>query len=292
MEKLQPLASDPAGPPGGPGQYRHGSQLFTYCCFERERIGRVRHPDPVIGIILRGAKEFWLGDVGQRFEAGTIFVLPADREFTVVNFPDERSGIYEALLVMVTQVPPEIANMPPRWLVSTTGLDLRVRLTDELVDALVHAAISLAASEHATKLASHRLAEVLLLLRNAPAGRPLFEVSLSDRIAWLVLGDPARRWTAGEIGRALGCAASTLRRHLADQGTSLRRILASTRMTVACRVLASGEGNVSQAAVAAGYVSRSHFVRRFQSIHGEAPSAYRTRHRKGAPAGRVPPCCA
>ena len=277
LERLKPLAADPARPRKTPGVLSHGRQLFSYCCFEMERISRVSTPDPLIGIVLSGAKEFWLGDQGQRFGAGTVFVLPAGPEFDAVNIPDERSGLYESLLVEVSRVPPELANISSGRRPVAEGLELKVRLTAELVDALAHAAIALRASDHVTTLAGHRLAEVLLLLRDEPAARPLFNVSLTDRITWLVLSAPARRWTAAAVGRELGLGGSTLRRRLAEGGTSLREVLASARMSVAHRMLASGEGNVSEAAVAAGYASRSHFVRRFRCIYGVPPSEHRAR---------------
>lgn len=278
LERLKPLAADPARPRKTPGVHGRGRQLFSYCCFEMERISRVSTPDPLIGIVLSGAKEFWLGDQGQRFGAGTVFVLPAGPEFDAVNIPDERSGLYESLLVEVSEVPLELANIPSRRRPpAAEGLDLKVRLTTELVDALAHAAIALQASDHATTLAGHRLAEVLLLLREQPAAHALFDASLTDRVAWLVLSAPARRWTAQDIGQELGLGGSTLRRRLAKSGTSLREVLSSTRMTVAHRMLASGEGNVLEAAVAAGYASRSHFVRRFRSIYGAPPSEHRAR---------------
>lgn len=276
LTRLRPLAHDPALSPGKPGLHSYSHQLFRYCCFERERVAQVRKTVPVIGIIVSGFKEFWLGDASQHFEAGTVFVLPPGPEFTVVNIPDNRNGRFEALLVEVEQVPREIACLPSRRSTTGHGFDLKVRLSAELVETLAHATMALCASDHAATLARYRLAEVLALLRDEPAARPLFCPPLTDRIAWLVLGAPDRQWTAAALGRELGLAASTLRRQLADRGTSLRRILAAVRMEIAYRILTAGEGNVSQAAAAAGYASRSHFVRRYRSVYGALPSTHRT----------------
>ena len=152
-----------------------------------------------------------------------------------------------------------------------------IRLTEERVEALAHAAYALRASAHAATLAGYRLAEVLVLLSDDPAAQPLFHVSLAERVAWLVLADPTRRWTAQAIGRELGLGASTLRRHLAAGGTSLREILATTRMGIAHRMLTSGEGTVAEATAAAGYASRTHFLRRFRSVYGASPGRCRQR---------------
>ena len=77
LERLKPLASrletfDPMQ-----GIQSRGPQLFGYCCVARERIARVTSARPRIGIVLSGEKEFWLGDSGQHFVAGDVF-LPAD----------------------------------------------------------------------------------------------------------------------------------------------------------------------------------------------------------------------
>ncbi|CAM5332819.1 hypothetical protein MAUB1S_05768 [Mycolicibacterium aubagnense] len=275
LQALRPLALDPARPQKQPGMHPHGRQLFSYCCFTAERLARISNEKPLIGIVLSGSKEIWLGDAGQRFEEGDVFVFPHGRAFDVVNVPAETSGIYESLIVEVEHVPESVRRLgrPPG--LPAAGLDLRVPLTEDLVAALSHAAPVLAASGHAALLAEHRLAEVLLLLRNVPAAAWLFEVSLPERVALLVASAPARRWTAEMLGQALGMGASTLRRQLANEDTSLRAVLSGTRMQLAHDVLARGEGNVMAAVSAAGYASRSHFGRQFRGLYGAAPSVVR-----------------
>lgn len=274
LQLLRPLAMS-SRTARGPGLHTFARQLFSYCCIERERLASVVSEMPRIGIVLSGEKEFWLGDAGQRFVAGDVFVLPAGTAFDAVNIPSETSGLYESLLVEVTQVPIWVQEMPGARPVA--GFDLRVPLTSELVDALGHAAISLGGSDHAAALAEHRLAEVLILLRKMPVAQPLFAQSLAERAAWLVARAPAKRWTAEEIGRELGVGASTLRRKLVEAGTSLRGVQASARMQLAHEMLVRGAGNITDAADAAGYASRSHFARRFQAVYGASPAEVRLR---------------
>ena len=272
LERLRPLAADAANP-----QHAHerGLQLFRHRCFERERITRMRAPLPLLGIVLRGAKEFWIGDAMQRFGPGMPFVVPAQLALDIVNIPDPRSGRYESLFVEVDRPPRELAAIATRRPPFRGGPGMGIRLTEERVEALAHAAHALRASAHAATLAGYRLAEVLVLLSDDPAAQPLFRVSLAERVAWLVLAEPTRRWTAQAIGRELGLGASTLRRHLAACGASLREILATTRMGIAHHILTSGEGNVSEATAAAGYASRTHFLRRFRSVYGASPGQCR-----------------
>lgn len=274
LERLRPLADELALARQKPGLFSHAPQLFSYCCFQAERIARVRLPEPLIGVILRGEKEFWSGDDSRRYGPGTVFVFPAGLTFDVVNRPEARSGQYESLLVAPPRELCRDAGAPPPRAKAAT-LDLRVELGEELVEALAHAALGLRPSALVGELRLRRLAEVLLLLRDDPAARPLFAVSLGERVAWIVRGAPDHPWTAGEIGQGLHMGCSTLRRKLAAEGTSLREILAGVRMDVARRLLVSGDGNVSDAASAAGYASRSHFARRYRSVHGLTPRQHR-----------------
>jgi AraC-like DNA-binding protein len=274
LQRLKPLASDLDGYASTAGVRQRGAQLFTYCCLARERLARISAEKPRIGIVLSGEKEFWLGDAGQHFVAGDVFALPAGVEFDVVNIPPESGGPYETLLLDIERVPPALhgATMRPK---PSRGLDMRVRLTEELVEAIGHAAILLSASDHATALAEHRLTEVLMLLAKEPAAAPLFSQSLAERIAWLVSGAPDERWTASRLAGELGVASSTLRRKLAQQGTSLREIQATARMRLAHDMLKAEAGNLTQAASAAGYTSRSHFARRFREVYGHTPAEMR-----------------
>lgn len=262
-----------------PGMHRLGERLFKYRGFVRERATRMCAPFPLIGIIVQGTKEIWLGDHCQRFAPGEVFVMPAHLDLELANIPDKRGGRYESLVIEVSRVPQELAGMShprPSHPSDASSPNFRVSLTEELIATLVHAARSLRATEHAAKIADIRLMEVLVLISEQPAARPLFQASLEERLAWLVLAEPLRHWTSEEVGRALGLGASTLRRRLAGCGTSLREILVSVRMGIAYRILTAGEGNVSDAVTAAGYASRSHFIRRFQSVYGAPPSAFRS----------------
>ncbi len=256
--------------------HHHCSQMFTYCCFAAERVVAFEPPHAVIGIVLSGAKEFWIGDQGHRYTAGHVFILPKDIKVDVVNIPDERHGLYESLCVQVLEVPPSLAIAETK--AGHRGhFDGEVKLTPALVDALSHAALSLAASDQALAIAKHRLNEVLMLLHGDPAARSLYDVSLVERITRMVAADPTMDWTAQRIAGKIGMGASTLRRRLQQDGTSLREVLASARMRVARSLLESGTVNISAAAEAAGYASRSHFVRRYRSIFGAAPSEHRVR---------------
>lgn len=257
------------------GSHQHADRLFSYCSLERERIAAIRLEFPIIGIVLRGEKEVWLGGRAQSLPAGTVFTLPAGVAMDVVNIPGGPTDTYESLVIEVRALPAGMPSLPPPG----TGARAAVRLTRDLVEALGHACTSIADRNAAETLKAIRLAEVLALLRGEPAARHLFQRSVADEINWLVEADPSADWTAERLARRLGMGASTLRRHLAKQGRPLRRLLREARMRIARETLADGASS-GEAAELAGYNSRSHFARRFREAYGAPPSGWQANSRE------------
>jgi hypothetical protein len=137
LERLRPMLA----PVGTTGRYQHGNRLFSYCSIERERLKAIELPWPVIGIVLRGLKEVWLGETAHVFKSGTVFVLPGRVEMDVVNIPTER-GPYESLLLEVPSLPPGMApSIGQRPVIGSAGFT--IPLDTDLVNALVHAATSI-----------------------------------------------------------------------------------------------------------------------------------------------------
>ena len=183
LSRLLPIVENALPQVKSAGAHRLGNCLFQYCCFTKERFSRFRALKPLIGIVLKGRKELWLGDRSQHFRPGSVFVLPSGPEFDVVNVPDRQSGTYESLLVELSRLPEPLQRRPLPEAPSAQNGSLRVRLTPMLVEAIAHAASELSATDEGSALAEFRLAEVLTLLHSQPAGSALLRPSLRDRIA-------------------------------------------------------------------------------------------------------------
>lgn len=249
-----------------------GENLFTYCSLDRERIAAIEMPHPIIGIILRGSKEVWLGDNCETLQPGMVFVLPRGVPLDVVNIPSER-GPYESLLLEMQKLP---HSVPPltgeeRGAVTAVPGNFRIRLSRDLIEALAHSATALSDARHRETISRLRVAEVMALLRHSPEARPLFDQSLGDEVGWLVRSEPTREWTVADMASRLGIGASTLRRRLVNEGRPFRRILTEARMQSAHAMLSRGAGSTA-AAEAAGYSSRSHFARRYRETFGTPPA--------------------
>lgn len=146
-----------------------------------------------------------------------------------------------------------------------------VTLSDDLVEALSHAATVIRSQEMSEAVQALRLSEVLTLLRPRPEARALFTQALHDEVAWLIGSAPTEDWTVERVAKAVGLGGSTLRRRLAAEGSSFRALLRQERLRAGQLAIAAGASSLS-AAEAAGYTSRSHFARRYRESYGRSPS--------------------
>lgn len=110
-----------------------------------------------------------------------------------------------------------------------------------------------------------------MLLSKTPVAGMLTAVDRKEQVEAIICADPGHAWQADEVAATLSIGTSTLRRQLNGAGTSFREVLLSVRMATAGALLGASGYSVTQAAQAAGYVSRSHFSRRVQAAHGKTP---------------------
>lgn len=79
---------------------------------------------------------------------------------------------------------------------------------------------------------------------------------------------------AGLIAARLHLSARTLRRHLAAEGTSVRRLVDEARRTEAVELVALDHLSVEQVALRLGYTDAATFIRAFRRWTGTTPGAY------------------
>ncbi len=271
LDRLRPMVAGRIEP----GMNGYAERLFIYCCFDREKVKALELDCPMICIVLHGQKEVWLGDRTQVFPAGSIFVLPGGVPMDVVNIPDETNGLYVALRLDVPSLPEGIPPLSTaERLKGGEAGSFGVPLSEDLVEALCHAATTIADGTIGETIKRLRMTEVLALLRPLPEARLLFRQSLSEEIAWLIATAPSEPWSVAEVAEQLGIGASTLRRRLSSEGASFRAILRRERLKAGQNAISSGASSIA-AAEAAGYASRSHFSRRFRETFGTSPTGRR-----------------
>lgn len=88
---------------------------------------------------------------------------------------------------------------------------------------------------------------------------------------------PLRGTGAIDVARELGMSERTLRRRLADEGTSHRRLLEEARREVAIRLLGEQRLSIDEVAYHLGYAQPSSFQRAFKRWTGMPPATFRVR---------------
>lgn len=117
------------------------------------------------------------------------------------------------------------------------------------------------------------LDELLNAVRAAP-------VRLSDQVRRLLSsGVLARRADAPSIADLLWMSERSLRRRLAEEGTSLHVLTAEARLVIARQLLEQTHLPISEIAATLNYSDVTAFTRAFRSWTGKPPSTWRNAHR-------------
>ena len=253
------------------------------CLRSRQNLHEVVLPRLSAVLVLHGEKRVFAGGACLAFPAGSVFVLPPGVPCTVENIPHPGTGQYTALCLgfeaahvaracLGTQQTP--AQEQP-WQGQGCRVAVAIPVEAPLAGALTHLVQSslLLPSEHP----AHNLClEVLLALLVAqepgvcqlPAGN-----SIMQRCLLLASMAPGRKWTAQDMAGHLAVSERSLRRHLQEEGTSLRAVLLSARLNTALGMLQGGLGNVGEVAGRCGYDSPSRFAAQFRARFGMSPAA-------------------
>ena len=112
-----------------------------------------------------------------------------------------------------------------------------------------------------------------LILREP--GRDLEQGPVSARVSTLVGSDLTRRWRVGDVADQLLMSSRTLQRSLHNEGTSLTRILAESRLATARRLLIDTDHQITDIGYMLGFSDTLHFTRTFAAATGAPPLQWR-----------------
>lgn len=122
-----------------------------------------------------------------------------------------------------------------------------------------------------------------LLLALARAGHDGFRLarnpSFAERIRSRIAAEPARAWTSALLEAEFALSGATLRRRLAEDGSSLRELLREARLHHGLGLLQTSGKPLKAIAQDSGYRSASLFAQRFTERFGVAPSVVQNRAR-------------
>lgn len=124
------------------------------------------------------------------------------------------------------------------------------------------------ANEHTAALCERQCRELLARRRQ--------RFGVARRVRDRLLAADGLRVGMEQVAGALGMNVRTLRRRLADEGTSYRALVDEVREAFAEELLGTGALSVEQVAYRLGYGEASSFIRAFTRWKGTSPRRYRT----------------
>lgn len=235
--------------------------------------------NPVLIYVERGIKAVRWSGGEYLIRAGEAIAVAGGQSLDITNRLAE-DGSYraywlvwdDALIATQADAHPELAIIRQAQPM-TTG-------TQEFRAALQRAIQAVEDERIPGSIASHRLHEILLWIgMHGCRFEQSTALTTTVKVRRLIGQDLAREWNAPSVASVFAMSEATLRRKLADEGTSLSQILVDARMSFALQLLQSTTQPVVQIALSVGYQTPSQFAVRFRDRFGFPPTAIRGHRR-------------
>lgn len=240
--------------------------------------------DVLIGRVRAGRKTLVGASEQHAFVAGELFIVARGTQWDVINDP-RPEGCYVAQILVPSQ---DVVRQYHTLHDTAAPHAARVRdcarahVDAELGDAFDRALAALQGSA-SPALCRHRLFEVLLLLaERGVLPDPGDNDRWSDRVRRLIGQRPHADWSIDTLADHFHMSASTLRRRIAEDGSTLGGLVREVRLEHALALLQGSGLSVGDIAARCGYESHSRFSAAFRTRFGFAPS-----HLRPTGAGRV-----
>ena len=239
--------------------------------------------DPVVCLVLRGAKETNTADRTYPIAAGQFLIVSHDMPVVARITNASHDAPYVAMIVSLQRE--LLADLHDIARTTTATADdphaLRLGTADaQLIDAFDRYLRALEDPNDAEALAPLALREIHYRLLRSPQGTVLRGLALGDRPAEpiaqaieLLRRDLAARVSVSSIASHVGLSTSALHHHFkAVTGTSPVQYQKQLRLLEARRLIQSNSQSVTDAAYTVGYTSPTQFSREYRRAFGRPPS--------------------
>ena len=221
---------------------------------------------------LQGTKAVREGSLKTVVAPGETLLITRPCVLDTETHPDPATGRYEAVVIAI---PPATIDNARRLVPGTLrkGGASVARLSNARVQGAL-AAWAAALQGQRGSLACHALVGLVLQLYEE-GFHALLEPRpprLGERIYALVTENPARDWAARTLEPLLFMSEASMRRHLAAEGTSLRRVVREARLSAALELLYTTRLPIKTVATRVGYASVPSFAARFIERFGVEPA--------------------
>lgn len=250
----------------------------TICTRVSHTIRTVTMRVDLVGWVISGRKRLSTPHGEKLFSTNDVFLIPRSTQWDVIN-EAAAGGNYQARIISFS--PQLLEQFFERFDQFAATPVLRscagTKADENFIATFNHTLAALEDSLVSDTVREHRAQEILLLL--AERGfvfAPQNSLTWTDRVHRLVGQRPEFNWNMANISQAFLLSASTLRRRLAEEGTSVSLCLREARLEASMALLQSSNLQVSEIAARCGYDSHSRFSAAFRQRFGYAPSYLRS----------------
>lgn len=267
---------------------RHTEGIARATAIPRVGLGVIRQPsqpmsslyEPMICLVLQGAKEVMIGDRLLRYDPACNFIASLELPVSgrVVEASPDKPYISVALTIERSILADLLATMPVSPEGQTSGFAV-TPVTPDLLDAWAQLLVLLDKIEDIPVLAPLREREILYRLLQGPQGGLLRQIARSD--SRLSRVRRAIHWIQAHFDQAMrieglaeiaGMSIPSFHRHFkAATAMSPLQYQKTLRLHAARRILVASN-DASRAAYSVGYESASQFSREYARMFGAPPS--------------------
>lgn len=258
------------------------AHILTSSVQHRVRTCMVR--DDMLGYIASGSKRLLRPGESEQYKTGEFFLIARGTQWDMLNDPAPQ-GSYVAQVILLT--PPLIELFHARFaqFAALAPLQACAKIVQDksIQESFGRAFATLKNGQISEAVSQHRLLELLLMLaEQGLVFSRTSELSWADRVRRMVAQRPHDAWTVNQLANRFNLSASTLRRRLDSEGSTLSDCVREVRLETALLLLQTTMLPVSEIAYRSGYASHSRFSAAFRERFGFTPSHLRPSMNSGA----------
>lgn len=229
--------------------------------------------NPMVILVLQGTKIIELDHQKSTVHAGEILVIPAGTTLDIINLNPVNDS-YLACYFTWESKPLKYyekmrAGHHSKYL---ENIKILKNIPESFKESFLQISHQLTTIDH-PDLVNHKFVEILIWLEQMGIVFSSAEnLTLSQKITQLISQAPNQKWQAKEIAQHFHLGESTMRRHLANENTSVSQLIQNVRTSYGLTLLQTTHWNIEDIAQEAGYESGSRFAYYFRQRFGFLPS--------------------
>lgn len=237
--------------------------------------------NPMVILVLQGTKIIEFDHQKSTVHAGEILVIPAGTTLDIINLNTEDDS-YLACYFTWESKPLKFYEKMRTGHHSKYLENVKIlkNIPESFKESFLQISNQLTTIDH-HDLVNHKFVEILIWLEQMGIVFSSVEnLTLSQKITQLISQAPNQKWQAKEIAQHFYLGESTMRRHLANENTSVSQLIQNVRTSYGLTLLQTTHWNIEDIAQEAGYESGSRFAYYFRQRFGFLPSEMKNNTRQ------------